>query len=410
MGALGVDNWGFWVAAGAMCLAVAASLIATMFQRREAGPAAAFDVQVYRAQLAEVNRDVAAGMVSVADAERLRVEISRRILEADRAGRGVIVGSGVSGRALGVAGLAIALVFAAAVWGYLRLGVPGYADVPLKARLAAAEEFHAARPSQAAAEAVAPKVASITPDAVMADLMVKLRTAVANRPTDVEGLTLLARNEAALGNLSAAAKAQTALIAAKGDAATGDDHAALAEIMISLAGGYVSPEAEAQLIRALELEPQNGKALYYSGLMFAQGDRADRAFSLWRSLLEASPPDAPWVEPIRAQIAEVATRAGVNYVLPDAVGPSAADVAAAADMTPEDQRAMIESMVEGLSDRLAAEGGPAEDWARLITSLGVLGDKERAAAIYAEAQQKFAGDTVELQGLRDAALAAGIAP
>jgi hypothetical protein len=60
-----------------------------MFQRRAAGPAAtAFDVQVYRAQLLEVDRDVMAGRVSEPDAERLRVEISRRILEADRAGRG----------------------------------------------------------------------------------------------------------------------------------------------------------------------------------------------------------------------------------------------------------------------------------------------------------------------------------
>jgi cytochrome c-type biogenesis protein CcmH len=408
---LGVDNWGFWVAAAAMCLAVAASLIATMFQRREPGPsAAAFDVQVYRAQLAEVERDVASGAVSSSDAERLRVEISRRILEADRAGRGVVAGSGVSTTALGSAGLVIAVVIVGAVWGYLRLGAPGYPDVPLKARLAAAEDFHKARPTQAAAEAVAPVVESITPDAVMADLMVKLRQAVAGRPGDIQGLTLLARNEAALGNLAAARTAQVALVAAKGAAVTGDDHAALAEILIRLAGGYVSPEAEAELISALKLEPENGLALYYSGLMFAQGDRADRAFSLWSNLLKASAPDAPWVAPIRAQIEEVAARAGVRYELPDVVGPSAADVAAAADMTPEDRRAMIESMVAGLSDRLAKEGGPAEDWARLITSLGVLGDKARASAVYVEARGHFAGDTVELQGLRDAAVAAGITP
>ena len=43
-------------------------------------------------------------------------------------------------------------------------------------------------------------------------------------------------------------------------------------------------------------------------------------------------------------------------------------------------------MVEGLAARLAAEGGPAPDWARLITSLGVLGETDRAKAIWAEAQ------------------------
>ncbi len=54
---------------------------------------------------------------------------------------------------------------------------------------------------------------------------------------------------------------------------------------------------------------------------------------------------------------------------------------------------MIRNMVQGLSDRLATEGGPAEDWAQLITALGVLGQHGQARAIYDNAVEVFADDT-----------------
>ena len=113
--------------------------------------------------------------------------------------------------------------------------------------------------------------------------------------------------------------------------------------------------------------------------------------------------------PIRAQIAGMAARAGVKYELAEAVGPTADQVGAAADMTPEDRLAMIQSMVDGLSGRLASKGGPVEDWARLITSLGVLGDTDQAREIYSEAQGAFAGRVDELAALRAAAVTAGVA-
>lgn len=392
-----------------MALAVAASLLATIFQKRAQGPAsAAPDVQVYRAQLAEVDRDVVAGRLVASDADRLRLEISRRILEADRQTNTASAATS-EGRlsALLVSSLIGAAILASAGL-YSSMGAPGYSDLPLAARLEASAVYRATRPSQAVAEAATPLPDPVAPDAEFAVLLEKLREAISARPTDQEGLALLARNEAALGNLGAARDAQVALISAKGAAATGGDHATLAELMIGLAGGYVSPEAEAELVRALERDAANGTALYYSGLMFAQGDRADQAFAIWRGLLETSAADAPWIGPIREGIADMAARAGVNYTVPPLAGPSAAEVDAAAQMSAEDRRAMIETMVEGLSDRLAKDGGPAADWARLITSLGVLGDLPRATAIYAEAQTRFAGRAAELEELRLAAVSAGV--
>ena len=43
------------------------------------------------------------------------------------------------------------------VWAYLRLGAPGYPDLPMAARLAMAETLHRDRPRQAEAEAAAPQ-------------------------------------------------------------------------------------------------------------------------------------------------------------------------------------------------------------------------------------------------------------
>jgi cytochrome c-type biogenesis protein CcmH len=71
---------------------------------------------------------------------------------------------------------------------------------------------------------------------------------------------------------------------------------------------------------------------------------------------------------------------------------------------------MIEGMVAGLAERLAAQGGPPEDWARLVRSLGVLGRGDEAAAIRDEARQAFAGDAAALALIAAAAREAGLEP
>ncbi len=402
-----IDNLGFWAAAAAMATAVAAILIMTLRRAQPVEPAARA-TQLYRNQLAEVDRDVARGTLALSDAERLRTEIGRRLLEADRAdSRAPSPQTSASVGAVAV----VIMGLAASVGLYALWGAPGYPDLPLAARLAQSDAAMANRPDQAKAVSEAPPAPPTpAPDAAFLELMDKLRATLATRPNDVTGLALLARNEAGLGNLAAAEAAQRRLIKAKADTASADDHAGLAEVMIRAAGGYVSPEAEAELVRALARDPKNGAARYFSGLMFAQGGRYDRAFALWRALIDEGPANAPWIAPIRAQIAEVAYGAGVSYDLPPEQGPGADDIAAAAEMTPQERQTMIEGMVSQLSDRLASDGGPAEDWAKLIRALGVLKRTDDAKAIYSEAQTRFAGDGAALSFLSEAALDAGISP
>jgi cytochrome c-type biogenesis protein CcmH len=70
---------------------------------------------------------------------------------------------------------------------------------------------------------------------------------------------------------------------------------------------------------------------------------------------------------------------------------------------------MIEGMVASLSDRLATEGGSAQEWAQLVTALTVLGRTGDAKDIWAEAQDIFKEAPDALGLIDQAAEAAGLA-
>nr|MCU0912836.1 c-type cytochrome biogenesis protein CcmI [Paracoccaceae bacterium] len=90
-------------------------------------------------------------------------------------------------------------------------------------------------------------------------------------------------------------------------------------------------------------------------------------------------------------------------------GPTAEQMEAAQGLTPEERQDMIRGMVGALAERLATEGGPASDWARLIRAYGVLGEAERIAPVVAEARARFAGDAAALAEIDAAARDAGLA-
>ncbi len=378
-------------------------------------PAAAYDLRVYREQLAGVDRDLSRGVIAEADAERVRTEISRRILAADAQMQANATQDGPPRWATITAVVAVAgVLIGGGAWMYHQMGAAGLPDQPLSLRIAMAETLRAERPSQTEVEAELTPAQKPQLDESYATLLQQLRDTVAERPDDLQGHTLLAQHEANAGNFSAAYKAQQRVIELSGNNAPADAYSHLAEMMILAANGYVSPEAEDALRQALTRDPRHGPAQYYLGQMMVQLGRPDIGYRIWVDTLREAPAGAPWADAIRAQLDDLAFRAGVfnaPEISPAATssGPSQEDIDAAADLTPEDRQEMILGMINQLSDRLATEGGSPAEWAQLITALGVVGDSERAAGIYEESKSVFAGNASALQTLEAAARQAGVA-
>lgn len=397
----------FWIAALFLTLVCVALLVASF---RTPPDASAPDLEVYRDQLAELDRDAARGIIAPQEADATRTEVARRLLAADAAAKTQT--AGWQGNITIGAGLAAVLVIGVTGATYWRLGAPGYGDMPLASRIGAIEAQRAARVGQAVAEAQVPdQIDESRPE--VTQLAAQLRDVLQSRPDDLRGWRLAVETENGLGNMEMAWRAQNRVVAILGDEATAADFALLAELMIVAGGGYISPEAESALARALELDPRNGTARYFTGLMYAQGGRPDLAWPIWRRLVGDSQPDAPWLPPIYSQIEAISVAAGDPTPVEQLArprGPTEADVAAMGELTLEERMDQIGGMIESLSARLAADGGPPRDWAQLITSYGVVGRTDAASIVYEEAKLLFADDPAALDILAAGADRAGLAP
>ena len=394
----------FWFICGLLTLLAAAIIVIPLL--RSADPVVEnTDITIYKGQLAEIERDVAREVIAAEEAEATRIEIARRLIAADKA-KTAQIASAAPSRWMAAVVLCILLGIAFAT--YWSIGAPGYPDMPLAERLATSERMRANRPDQAALEAAAPSPPKIDVPGDYAEAIAELREIAPTRPEDQQAWELLAFHESRLGNFSAAKEAAQRVIAIKGDAATLADQSLLLDLMVAAANGFVSPESETLANQILTKSPGNIPALYHVGALYDQTDRPDIAFELWRRIVEGGDPNNFHVATARAQIVSAAERAGLTYALPETRGPTFDQMDAAADMTAEDRQAMIGAMVDGLAARLETDGGPAEDWARLIRSYGVLGDMSAAQETFDKAQQTFLGSMRGTEILLNAARDVGL--
>ena len=387
-----------------MIALVAAAYLAAPMLRPHDNADTAPDVVIYKAQLGEIDRDIARAVLTADEAERARTEIGRRLLAATK--DAPAQSSDGPGRV--TAGVVLVALVAVSGLIYQRVGAPGVPDQPLPERLEAAQRMRDSRPDQATLVAAAPPSPPIDVPAEYLESVAQLRALMPYRPDDPVGWELLAFHETELGNFGAAALAQARVLALREDGGTPQERQYLLDLMVTAANGLVSPEAETLARTILEQDDQSIAGRYYLGAMHAQNARPDIAFRLWRPLVESGGVSFH-VSLAREQIGLAAVRAGVDYTPPAISGPGLDDIAAAQDMSEEDRTAMIGGMVAGLADRLATEGGPASDWARLIRAYGVLGDTVAAQAIWDEARTAFGGDAGAMALIEDAARSAGVA-
>lgn len=384
-----------WLVLAAMAALALAFVLPPLlgWRRRDEAPRAAYDAEIYRDQLAEIEREMERGVLNADQAEAARAEIGRRLLATGAEDSAVdTAGSGPGGFRIAATTVGV-LVPLVAVLLYLRLGAP---ELAVPGRASPQQEAEQAAPG----------------DRETATLVEELGRRLKTRPDDARGWSLYARSLAGLRRFedaNAAFRRATALAPDDTDLLS-----RMAEAQIFAAGGTVTPEARQTLDRVAAMEPDEPRALYYLGLAERQAGRSRQALERWLRLEAASPPGAPWRKLLAGRIAALAQELGIDDAAVTALrknavrraaqggpGPTAADVRAAGRMSAGERGAMIRTMVKRLADRLAGDPEDPdhlEDWHKLARSYGILG--EAAKAQQALARADAARQTIFAEGAR----------
>jgi cytochrome c-type biogenesis protein CcmH len=199
-----------------------------------------------------------------------------------------------------------------------------------------------------------------------------------------------------LGRFDDAIRAYRSALKLEGE--TADRQASLGEALAGAASGVTTTDAKGAFERALVLDKSNPRAQFYLGLAAEQDGRASEAVDRWQSLIAHAPADAPWLAYVREALARVEpSRAQTQGSgAPAGSGPSAQDVASAAEMSPSERDQMVRGMVERLAARLSADGSDVESWLRLMRAYVVLGELGKARAAAADARRALASDPTKL--------------
>jgi cytochrome c-type biogenesis protein CcmH len=320
---------------------------------------------VYKDQLAEIDRDAAAGLIGGAEAEAARIEIGRRLLAAADRPPPLPNNTGFRRTTAVMALVGLPLVALAL---YLPLGSPWLADFPLAARTRA-------------------------PDAQqpLENLVAQVEQHLEKNPNDGRGWSVLAPVLLRLGRFDDAVRAFRNSITYNGESAP--RRADLGEAIAAAAGGVVTSEAKNEFERALALDADDVKAKYFVGLAAEQDGRKEEAAKTWRAMLDKAPPNAPW----RPLLQESLARVGA----PAAPALSDRTMAAAKDMNASDRDAMIRGMVERLATRLKQNGDDVDGWLRLVRAYLVMGERDKAVAAQSDARAALGGDAERLKQLNE---------
>lgn len=349
-------------------------------------------VAVYRDQLAEIDADLARGVIDAAEAEAARLEVSRRLIavaDAAAAGEAAAKAPGkaqvapapppahVNRLTLAVAGAVPLLSLAL----YLAYGAPSMPGMP----------------HSEVVESVArqQKVAS----AQVETLITQVETRLRENPQDGKGWDVIAPVYFKVGRFGDAANAFQQAMRILGENVTRLN--GFADATVFGADGIVKEEARKAYERVLVLDPKRFEPRFWLALAKEQDGNLAAARADYQKLLADAPADAPWRSTVEERVALVSQRL-------DGKGPSAEQMEAAKDMNPADRQRMIESMVAGLAERLKTNGKDLAGWLRLVRAYSVLNRPEAARAALADARKALADDEKALAQLTQLATSLGL--
>jgi cytochrome c-type biogenesis protein CcmH len=265
----------FWTLSGLLAAAALALVLRPLFWRRAGGDVSrsALNVAVYRDQLHELENDLRAGTLAQGDYDRSRLELEKRLLDDIEEGAPLSVSR--AGRGIGISLAASIPLLALAV--YLAIGNPGAMD----SRNRMAQGL-----GEAEIEAMAQRLAE----------------RMQAKPEDTEGWKMLGKSYQVLGRFPEAANAY--LRAAEREPRNAQLLADLADVLAMAQGQSMQGEPEKLVLRALQLEPGNLKALALAGTAAFERQDFSGAARLWQRMLAHVPPGSEDARAIQENVDE----------------------------------------------------------------------------------------------------------
>ena len=257
---------------------------------------------------------------------------------------------------------------------YLKIGNYKVKDKPFSDINLISENLNQTRLNQINAENLIEEKGTTFPkNNQLRELVIQLKEILKNRPNDLKGYNLLVENSARLGDFKTAYYAMEHIIKNINPTVNASDYSKLSELMIAATDGYISIEAENNLVKSLHLDGSNKRARYYYGLLKLQKNKLEEGYKIWKNLLKEETEESPWSQLIKQDIVRlenlIKTQKNIEIT--------------------EDEKDMIYNMVSNLNERIESEGGTFEEWFKLIRSYLVLGEKELALERFTKAKDIF---------------------
>lgn len=254
----------FFVGAGVLILVTLAFLVWPLWRQSSGRDASrqALNAAIYKDQLAEMERDRAAGTLAETEYEQAKQELQRRLLEDAQEADAQASLAPARKTAMVLAGL---LPIAAAAL-YLWLG----------------------HPEALAPQANRPSRADITPQQVD-EMVAKLAAKLEQNPDNPKGWAMLARSYKALHRFDEAEKAYGHL---QKEMETDPDLLVEVADLIATKQENLDGKPMDLLNKALKLDPKHGMALMLSGTAAYQRHDIPAAIGYWDRLLKVVPPDS----------------------------------------------------------------------------------------------------------------------
>lgn len=338
----------FYGLASLLAFVVLAWLLRAMLRapKGSAPSSSALNVSIYREQLQAVERDLASGAISAAEADSARDELQLRMLD-DAQEDDAAPARAPAGAAKWTALAITVLLLGGSAGMYAWLGAPGAID-PVTAQNAERDRVYA----------------------MVEQLAQKLK----DQPDNLRGWAMLGRSYKVMGRMDDAMQAYAKV----GSLLDTDPDVMVdyADLLAVRTGNTLDGRPIALVRKALEINPKHPMALMLAAAHAYQQEHYKEAIAYWESLLAVIGPDAQEAQQFMGFIAEAREKAGLS-------ADKKAGIAPMPGGAPDG--AMIQQMVERLAARLKDNPGDLEGWSRLARSYKVLGRLADAEVAYSKA-------------------------